>query len=521
MHPRIFLSYSSNDADFADRLRTDLEAAGMGVVDVHHTPMGESKSLEVLLERALSTCEWVVVALTQDAVDSARVRQEVDHAEQFMARTGAIRGILMVQAGPIELHDVPPLWRDYKTYDATRDYAAARDALIRHLTEAEDGRFPAHAPPPAEPQPSLPPSDDDQELDDAPLLDELPPPVSRGAPPPYPPHAESPGGFSQPPAGSAPPPVPQPAPKPAPQPVPQAAPPPAPPPQTRGGRGRSKEVSAQTLEFSAFHPNVIPTGEWSTLLVYTYITEAVAQIQADAAIFTELGSAPKEARTQSTRQVRQGVELTLEPHMDGVAFSPESDTFVWRGDWRRSLFRLRADERLAGTTQTGWIDVYAGRMSPIASIEVAFSFQRALSATSLSVPSGMAVTANPFDAVFISYSHRDEEAMRQARAVYDQLGVKVLVDDLLEAGVNFEERLSDMIQTANVFHLLWSPHAAASNEVQKEWMGALTSGKGERFIRPWYWRKPLAPPPTPMRERKISFRYQRLKRRLLKPSTWF
>jgi hypothetical protein len=298
------------------------------------------------------------------------------------------------------------------------------------------------------------------------------------------------------------------------------------PPQPRGGprfggRDRKAEASAQTLQFSAFSPNEIATGAWSTLLVYTYVAEALAQIQADAATFTELGSAPQEAKGQSKQRVRQGVELTIEPHMDGATFSPTSDTFIWRGDWRRSLFRLMADARLAGTTQKGWIDIYAGRMSPIASIDLSFSFHHAIPKAALSAPRGMAVTANTFDTVFISYSHRDEEPMRQARAIYEQLGIKVLVDELLAAGDNFDEKLMDMVRAANVFHLLWSRRSAGSDYVRKEWASALASGKGERFIRPWYWRKPLVTPPPEFEARKISFKYERLKRRLLKPSTWF
>jgi hypothetical protein len=77
-----------------------------------------------------------------------------------------------------------------------------------------------------------------------------------------------------------------------------------------------------------------------------------------------------------------------------------------------------------------------------------------------------------------------------------------------------------MIRAANVFHLLWSDAAAQSPEVRKEWLLALQTSRDVRFIRPWYWQQPLAPPPDELRARKISFRYEHLRRSLFRPSTW-
>lgn len=258
-----------------------------------------------------------------------------------------------------------------------------------------------------------------------------------------------------------------------------------------------------------------------TLLVYTHLPAQLVQVQQDAGTFTELGSAPVVALGQSLRKIARNVELTIEPHMAGVTFSPAQDSFIWRGEWHRSLFRYSGAQDLAGTIQRGWIDIYAERVSPICTIDVSFSFHSGASTVSLNIPHGVAVTSNAFDAVFISYSHRDREAMRQARETYEKLGIISYHDDLLEAGVNYERQLSEMIRAANVFHLLWSGASAHSPEVRKEWLLALQAAdKGERFIRPWYWQQPLVPPPPELQERKISFRYEHLRRRLFLPSTW-
>ncbi len=493
---RIFISASPADNEFACRLADDLRKLGLDVW-FHPDSIQPAEAWRDQIIRQIADSSIFILVLSPDAVNSRQVHEEFELARR--EGTG-VTGIIVVLASPVGPADIPVTWDIYPRYDATHDYAGALAALTRTLGLSPSASLapPATRAAPPSPAPPIPPAG--QGYGEYPAPQTVSPAPSQRS------RDESPSRPLVPRA-----------------PVPTGAA----PGQARGGRreegGRrdaKADVSARTLQFSAFHPNEIATGAWSTLLVYAYVAEALSQIQADAATFTELGSAPQEARGQSTRRVRQGVELTIEPHMDGVTFSPASDTFVWRGDWRRSLFRLMADARLDGTTQKGWIDIYAGRMSPIASIDVSFSFHRAIPKTALSASGGMAVTANAFDTVFISYSHRDEEAMRQARTVYEQLGIAVLVDELLQSGDNFDHRLMDMIQAANVFHLLWSRHSAASDYVRKEWTSALASGKGERFIRPWYWRKPLAPPPSEMEARKVSFKYERLKRRFLKPSTW-
>ena len=49
------------------------------------------------------------------------------------------------------------------------------------------------------------------------------------------------------------------------------------------GEAAPSAGDASTLQFSAYHPNTVAVGVWHTLIVYTYLAEALAQIQADAA----------------------------------------------------------------------------------------------------------------------------------------------------------------------------------------------------------------------------------------------
>ncbi|HEU0025858.1 MAG TPA: toll/interleukin-1 receptor domain-containing protein [Ktedonobacterales bacterium] len=357
----------------------------------------------------------------------------------------------------------------------------------------------------------------------------------RAAPPPPPPAPEpAPAPKPEQPAAQPPASPPPPAPPASPPPAPGGAPlPPAPPPGSIAGEvgspittppQRSGDRTPQvmeTLQFTAFHPNEAPVETSQTLLVYAHLGQHVSQVQRDAGTFTELGSAPAMAQGASQRKIPRNIEITVEPHVEGVTFSPAQDSFIWRGEWHRSLFRYTGGSALAGTALRGRIDIYAERISPICTIEVTFSFHTGIPSTALVVPHGINVTSNLFDRVFISYSHSDQEAMRQARETYEKLGITAYHDDLLESGANYEQRLAEMIRAANIFHLLWSAAAARSPEVRKEWALALSANNAERFIRPWYWQRPFVAPPPELQARKISFRYEHLRRRLFNPSTWF
>lgn len=279
-------------------------------------------------------------------------------------------------------------------------------------------------------------------------------------------------------------------------------------------------VADEPPGFTAYSPASVSAGEWATLLVYAHVAAALEQIKADAATFTELGSAPTAAHGTANRAVAEGAELTIEPHMDGVTFSPPSDAFIWRGAWHRSLFRFNGAADLAGTTRRGWIDIYADGLIPIARIDLSVPFRAPGLGPQAAPPPGLIVTGNVHDRVFISYSHADREAFEQACAAYERFGIQIYCDEQLAAGDDYVAKLQAMIGAANVFHLLWSPHSAASPECRKEWEQALLREPSERFIKPWFWKRPLVTPPKELARHRISFRYQHLKRKWWKPTTW-
>jgi hypothetical protein len=580
---RIYISNARDDADFIRQMAGALERAGLEALigsELGWQPGSVTEETTERIRTLMAHCDTLVFALTPAALDSEWVRADIA-AARTLAQAGVWRNLVALIVQPITLEgflatlaaidvtglspiaaaallyqrlSVMPGLEDWQTQAELADSPASTPRPVpppaaEPEAPADAGESPwirlgppstppAPAPqadrsaPPAQPAPQSP-------VPDAPWgVPDAPPASGYGAP--YPQQAPPSGGYDQPyPVPAAPPPWEAPGAQPYAPPAPSMPPAPGGMPPTRGAppdvgsapwvpleappqrRQEQRGKAARTLQFSAYHPNTVPPATWNTLLVYTYLGEALAQIQADAGTFTELGSAPHIAQGQSGRAVAEGVELTIEPHMEGVTFSPPSETFVWRGEWHRSLFRFMGEQRLASTMQAGWVDVYAGPMVPIARIELTFPFTGPQALAPSLPPQGMIVTSNVHDNVFISYSHQDRGAFRQACEEYARFGIRVYTDEQLAAGADYERELARMIAEARVFHLLWSPASSRSGECRKEWVTALWREPTERVIKPWYWKRPLVTPPREFAQHHISFRYQRLRRELLKPWTWF
>ena len=76
--PKIFVSHSTNDNDFATKLVNDLNAAGAQAwMDMKDLGAG---NFQENISKALADCEWFVLVLTRNALASDWVRMEVDAA---------------------------------------------------------------------------------------------------------------------------------------------------------------------------------------------------------------------------------------------------------------------------------------------------------------------------------------------------------------------------------------------------------------------------------------------------------
>jgi hypothetical protein len=128
--PRIFISYSHEDARFADRLRIDLEDRGATVwVDEKEILPGQSISHEI--ENSLASSDAVLFCLSETSVARPWVQREFRAALTLQLATSDSRPrVIPVLIEPCEL---PVLLRDIKVADFSSEYQHGLAALLRAL----------------------------------------------------------------------------------------------------------------------------------------------------------------------------------------------------------------------------------------------------------------------------------------------------------------------------------------------------------------------------------------------------
>jgi hypothetical protein len=141
-HTHVFISYAfvneqHPDHLFAQRLANDLRLTGANVgIDEANT-----KEYHVLprLLQMLSTCQWLAVILTPDALQSPQVHMIINTALNLVAK-GHMKGILVIIASPCNVQEVPLAWRTLTVIDATLDYSRALARVLLELESADSIR---------------------------------------------------------------------------------------------------------------------------------------------------------------------------------------------------------------------------------------------------------------------------------------------------------------------------------------------------------------------------------------------
>ncbi len=106
--------------------------------------------------------------------------------------------------------------------------------------------------------------------------------------------------------------------------------------------------------------------------------------------------------------------------------------------------------------------------------------------------------ARVYRRIFASYSHSDMPIVALCEAAARTMGDQHLRDiNMLQSGSQWDERLVQAINDADVFQLCWSRRAAASPYVEREWRRALhLLAMRPNVIRPLYWSRRLYPVPA-------------------------
>jgi hypothetical protein len=210
---------------------------------------------------------------------------------------------------------------------------------------------------------------------------------------------------------------------------------------------------------------------------------------------------------KATRVIARGAEIVIIPELPGCRFNPTSARLLWLEDWHRVEFRLQAKPDLAGfelgKAVNGRVAFYVESVL-VGEVPIWTCISEEADITVADAPASTA-SAEPYEAIFVSYAHEDSAVVDRLGRAYRVLGMKFLRDvEKLRSGEKWNPALLAMIERADIFQLYWSNAAKRSRYVKAEWRHALKQEKSN-FIRPLYWHLPMPQPPRALAQLHFSY----------------
>jgi hypothetical protein len=268
-------------------------------------------------------------------------------------------------------------------------------------------------------------------------------------------------------------------------------------PAEKPQKGRPPEPNEE-VSFTAGYPGMVTPQLWYSLSIYVHLNRLQDEVDEHIADESrQFGLQPAVSKAAAFMPLPKGSRLRFTPELQGVAFNPPAQELRWLEDLQHVVFRMQATTDAAGRTVLGAVEVHAG---PLLVAQVPLSIHvRGVGEREARAEATATSTTRLFRSVFASYAHEDDQVVNAITEAYRAVGIDVLVDKAsLRAGEDWQKTLSRLIDEADLFELFWSEAASRSRYVSQEWQEALSlqDRKGERFIRPLYWKTPWPPPPA-------------------------
>jgi hypothetical protein len=261
----------------------------------------------------------------------------------------------------------------------------------------------------------------------------------------------------------------------------------------------SKENGQIPIRFTISYPRRICKEQKATLRAYIYPPKSNEK---DGNIQME--------RVNKTDHGKKKV-ITIIPKLQGCAFTPESISLEWKDSKRWVKFDIGITTKQPkfkfDRPRCGRVHFF---MNSVAIGEIGFQiFLEKDSKREINEETHTKIMGNPYRTIFASYAYKDKVVVDYViNSVGDILGDDYVGAMKLKPGLNWREKIWEMIEEADIFQLFWSPNAEKSEEVTKEWEFALRCKKS-CFIRPVYWIWPLESYPPPKELKHIHFTYIR------------
>ncbi len=253
----------------------------------------------------------------------------------------------------------------------------------------------------------------------------------------------------------------------------------------------------EDVQFTVYRPSAVLVDRWSWLLVFAHTTEGsaeepdpLAEVRRQAeGVLGAQASAYGTLSADSTGPLRRGSTLLVEPWLDGATFNPPTVELRWEEPVHRADFRFRVGAD-APAIARGGVRIFVGAV-------VVGELSLSVRVGERPEPRPLRTSARRFRKVFASYSHADTEVVEAVASAVQLLGDEYLIDSHdLRSGEDWQQRIGELIDDADVFQLFWSSNALQSHYVLAECRHALALRR-EGFIRPVYWQDPFPEDPTP------------------------
>lgn len=221
---------------------------------------------------------------------------------------------------------------------------------------------------------------------------------------------------------------------------------------------------------SIYAPAEVKRGAHLLAQVYLHLYDETEQVKAHAQMADK--NAEQRGYIPLSLNLKKGDNVDIEFHVDGESrLMSERKSITWRGSFTKCTFKYHVPK-----------DIDIEELSCEANLfvngaligEMTFLTQIVESPRKLNTE----ILSHRFKKIFISYAHEDYSKVKFMAQAYKAQGVDYFLDrDYLKAGDIYPRKISDYINSADLFILCWSQNAAESDYVGLERSQALSIAK--------------------------------------------
>lgn len=221
---------------------------------------------------------------------------------------------------------------------------------------------------------------------------------------------------------------------------------------------------------SIYAPAEVKRGAHLLAQVYLHLYDETEQVKSHAQMADK--HAEQRGYIPLSLNLKKGDNVDIEFHVDGESrLMSERKSITWRGSFTKCTFKYHVPK-----------DIDIEELSCEANLfvngaligEMTFLTQIVESPRKLNTE----ILSHRFKKIFISYAHEDYSKVKFMAQAYKAQGVDYFLDrDYLKAGDIYPRKISDYINSADLFILCWSQNAAESDYVGLERSQALSIAK--------------------------------------------